>query len=73
MPTQVLEFFDNPDGKIFLFPDNHITALRVTNSGRSAITVRVRRRDVEAGSNTAASRAFLNHLVQVEMRKYIYI
>jgi len=22
--TQVLEFFDNPDGKIFLFPDNHI-------------------------------------------------
>ena len=24
MPTQVLEFFDNPNGKIFLFPDNHM-------------------------------------------------
>ncbi|KAF8340069.1 hypothetical protein F5887DRAFT_919598 [Amanita rubescens] len=23
-PAHVLEFFDNPDGKIFLFPDNHM-------------------------------------------------
>jgi len=23
-PAHVLEFFDNPDGKVFLFPDNHM-------------------------------------------------